>query len=42
MNLISKFKSLLDSCEKSTLKSKTLWVNILTSIAEYLSLIYNN
>ncbi len=39
MNLISKFKSLLDSCDKNPLRSKTLWINSLTLIAGILLLV---
>lgn len=39
MNLISKFKNLLGSCDKNPLKSKTLWVNGLTMIAGILALV---
>ena len=39
MNLISKFKSLLDSCDKNPFKSKTLWINGLTLVAGILLLI---
>ncbi len=38
MNLISKFKSLLDSCDKNPFKSKTLWINGLTLVAGILLL----
>ncbi len=39
MNLISKFKKLLDSAEKNPLKSKTLWINGLTLVAGVLALV---
>ncbi len=39
MNLISKFKKLLDSAEKNPLKSKTLWINGLTLVAGILALV---
>ena len=39
MKLISRFKSLLDSCDKNPLRSKTLWINSLTLIAGLLVLI---
>jgi len=37
MNLIEKLKTLLNSCEKSPLKSKTIWVNALTLAAGLLA-----
>ncbi len=39
MNLILKFKRLLESCDKNPLKSKTLWVNGLTLVAGILALV---
>ncbi len=39
MNLISKFKSLLDSCDKNPFMSKTLWINGLTLVAGILALV---
>ena len=39
MNLISKCKSLLDSCDKNPLKSKTLWINGFTLVAGILALV---
>lgn len=40
MSLISKFRTLLESCEKNPLKSKTLWVNGLSLVAGILTLVY--
>ena len=39
MNLILKFKRLLESSEKNPLKSKTLWVNGLTLVVGILALV---
>ncbi len=39
MNLILKFKRLLESCDKNPVLSKTLWVNGLTLIAGVLALV---
>ena len=39
MNLILKFKRLLESSEKNPLKSKTLWVNGLTLVIGILALV---
>ena len=39
MNLILKFKRLLESCDKNPLKSKTLWINGLTLVAGVLALV---
>ncbi len=39
MKLISKFKSLLDSCDKNPFLSKTLWINGLTLVAGILALV---
>ncbi len=39
MNLILKFKRLLESCDKNPLKSKTLWINGLTLAAGILALV---
>lgn len=39
MSLILKFKTLLESCDKSPLLSKTLWINAITLVAGVAALV---